>query len=174
VRLLERNKIGDISDETKSTAITAFAELVHKEIEPTRMRRDFYHYLSWKIQSAGLPQKIVKKYNNFMICKFTTASWKSIEIFVGKAVTIFNRYHSNQSTSLLRTLHTLLQWWELEYEQFLWENRKRKYYLDLEYFITCTGVFFATLHDHMTKCINLDTRDILKKYLSEQMIWFLR
>ncbi len=123
---MERDKIGDNIGGTKNTAIIPFTELVHKVIESTRMRGDFYHYLSWKIQSAGLSQEIVKKYNNFMSCKFTTASWKSIEIFIEKAVTIFNRYHPNQSISLLRTLHTVLQRWEIEYEQFLWEDQEEE------------------------------------------------
>jgi hypothetical protein len=117
------NDIACKNDDTKRIDIT---ELIDKEIQSTKMRSDFYHYLSWKIQSAGLQQEIVKKYNNFMICKFTTASWKSIEIFVDKAVTIFNKYHPTQSTSPLRTLHTLLQWWELEYEQFLWEEQEEE------------------------------------------------
>ena len=54
-------KIGDNNSGIKDTAIIAITELVYKEIESTNMRSDFYHYLSWKIQSAGLPRETVKK-----------------------------------------------------------------------------------------------------------------
>jgi len=124
--ILDSDKMGDHKDMLKDTAVIAITELVHKEIESTRMRSDFYHYLSWKIHNVGLPREIVKKYDNFMICKFTTQSWKLIKIFVDHAVTIFNRCHPDQSASLVRTLNTLLQWLELEYEQFLWEEQEEE------------------------------------------------
>ncbi|HEY7080308.1 MAG TPA: hypothetical protein VH500_11440 [Nitrososphaeraceae archaeon] len=123
---MSRDSRNDIECKNHNTKRIEITELIDKEIQSTDMRSDFYHYLSWKIQSAGLQQEIVKKHSNFMICKFTTGSWKSIEIFVDNAVTIFNKYHPTQSTSLLRTLHTLLQWWELEYEQFLWEEQEEE------------------------------------------------
>ena len=123
--MLDSDKMGDNKDMLKDTAVIAITELV-KEIESTRMRSDFCHFLFWKIHNVGFPREIVKKYDNFMICKFTTQSWKLIEIFVDHAVTIFNRCHPDQSIALVLILNTLLLWLELEYEQFLWEEQEEE------------------------------------------------
>ncbi|MGA9845682.1 MAG: hypothetical protein WBP64_14695 [Nitrososphaeraceae archaeon] len=98
-----RGRDSDRGYNTDNTERFAITDSVDKGIQSTEMRSDFYHYLSWKIQPAGLPQEIVRKYNNFVICKSTTGSWKSIELFVDDAIKTFNRYHPTQSTLLLQT-----------------------------------------------------------------------
>ena len=86
------------------------------------MRNDFYPYLSCKMQSAELKKKIVRKHSNFTISTFTKKSWQSIEIFVRYAVKVFNNSHPDQTTTVSKTLETLEDWWNYDYEEYFWEE----------------------------------------------------
>ncbi|MEP6575287.1 MAG: hypothetical protein ABJB85_02540 [Nitrososphaerota archaeon] len=89
------------------------------EIKYTRMRNDFYHYLSWRIQSVNLEKKVVHKHKNFVYSVFIEESWKAIEKFVKFAVEIYNESHPMQRTTTDHAIRTLKEWWDYDYEEYL-------------------------------------------------------
>ncbi len=76
--------------------------IICSEIENTKMRNDFYRYLSWRIQTAPLKKKIMHRYKNFYVTCFTNESWVMIESFVGYAVEVFNNSHNKCSEIIHR------------------------------------------------------------------------
>jgi hypothetical protein len=96
--------------------------IIRSGIEATKIRNDFYRYLSWKIQSAGLEKKIVHKHGNFTISTFTKKSWQSIRVFARYALEVFNNSHPDQTTTASKTLETLEDWWNNDYEEYFWEE----------------------------------------------------
>ena len=55
-------------DNGKELSILA-RNTVRDEIQNTKMRNDFYRYLSWRIQTAPLNKKIMHRYKKFT-CHF--------------------------------------------------------------------------------------------------------
>jgi hypothetical protein len=99
---------------------------IKSEIEATKMRNDFYRYLSWVIQSAPLKKRVVHRYTNFYVSTFTDESWKIIESFVYPAVEIFNVPHPLQTTTVEKTLQTLEEGWDYDHEEYVWEQEIMK------------------------------------------------
>jgi hypothetical protein len=96
--------------------------IIRSDIEATKMRNDFYRHLSWKIQNAGHEKKIVHKYGNFTISIFTKKSWRSFKVFVRYALEVFNNSHPDQTTTASKTLETLEDWWNNDYEEYFLEE----------------------------------------------------
>jgi hypothetical protein len=92
------------------------------EIESTKMRNNFYRYLSWMIQSLLLKKRVVHRYGKFYISTFTTESWSIIESFVYYAVEVFNTSHSPQITTGEKTLQPLDEWWNYDRDEYVWEH----------------------------------------------------
>jgi hypothetical protein len=109
----------------KNNTMTATIK-IKSEIESTKMRNDFYRYLSWMIQSVPLEKRVVHRYTNFYISTFTEKSWRIIESFVYYAVEIFNISHPLQITTVEKTLQTLEEWWDYDHEEYVWEHEIMK------------------------------------------------
>jgi hypothetical protein len=99
---------------------------IKSEIESTKMRIDFYRYLSWMIQSAPLKKRVDHRYTNFYISTFTKESWNVIESFVYYAVEVFNTSHPLQITTVEKTLQVLEEWWDYDREEYVWEHEIMK------------------------------------------------
>jgi hypothetical protein len=91
------------------------------------MRNNFYRYLSWRIQTAPLKKKIMHRYKNFYIATFTNESWILIEKFVEYAVEIFNHTHTSTKTTVGSTITVLEEWWDYDYEEYLWDEEVKEY-----------------------------------------------
>jgi hypothetical protein len=96
------------------------------DIEPTKMRNDFFRYLSWMIQSAPLKKRVVHRYTKFYISSFTEESWGIIERFVYHAVDVFNTSHPLQITTVEKTPQTLEDWWDYDREEHVREHANMK------------------------------------------------
>lgn len=87
------------------------------------MRNDFYRYLSWRIQCVPSERKLVQRHKNYYISSFTNGSWILIENFVDYTVEVFNNSHSvAQKLSTDSTIKMLEEWWDYDYEDYLWDN----------------------------------------------------
>jgi hypothetical protein len=100
---------------------------IQDEIQNTKMRNDFYRYLSWRIQTAPLKKKIMHRYKNFYITTFTNESWILIEKFVDYAVEVFNLTHPSTKTTVGSTIIVLEEWWDYDYEEYLWDEEVKQY-----------------------------------------------
>jgi hypothetical protein len=80
---------------------------ITSEIKSIKMRNDFYRYLSCKIQSSPLENRVMHRYTNFYISIFTEEVLDLIEGFVLYAVEIFNKSHPTQTTTVQKILQTL-------------------------------------------------------------------
>jgi hypothetical protein len=117
----------DQNDNRKELAILA-RKTIRDEIQNTKMRNDFYRYLSWRIQTAPLKKKIMHRYKNFYITTFTNESWILIEKFVDYAVEVFNSSQSTtQKISTDSTVKVLEEWWDYDYEDYLWDEEGKEY-----------------------------------------------
>jgi hypothetical protein len=86
------NEYDDKDDNKKNSSILA-RNTIRDEIQNTKMRNDFFRYLSWRIQTAPLKKMIMHRYKNFYITAFTNESWILIEKFIDYAVEVFNYSH---------------------------------------------------------------------------------
>ena len=106
---------------------TVAREIIRDEIWNTKMRNDFYRYLSWRIQTAPLKKKIVHRHKNFYITNFTNESWILIEKFIEYAVEVFNVSHPHASrTTVASTVRVLEEWWDYDYEDYLWDEEGKE------------------------------------------------
>ncbi|MGH9975113.1 MAG: hypothetical protein ACRD8Z_04670 [Nitrososphaeraceae archaeon] len=79
--------------------------------------------MSWRVQTAPLKRKIMYRYKNFYITTFTNESWILIEKFVDYAVEVFNSSHSStKRTTVASTIKVLEEWWDYDYEDYLWDE----------------------------------------------------
>jgi hypothetical protein len=99
---------------------------IKSEIESTKMRNDFYRYLSWMIQSVPLKKRVVHRFTNFYISTFTKESQNIIESFVYYAVEVFNTSHPFQITTVENKLQTLDEWGDYDREEYVWEHEIMK------------------------------------------------
>jgi hypothetical protein len=116
-------------DNRKELAIIA-RNTIREEIQNTRMRNDFYRYLSWRIQTAPLRKKILHRNKNFYITTFTNESWILIEKFVDYAVEVFNRSHLFANTDVVSAITVLEEWWDYDYEDYLLDEEDREYEIE--------------------------------------------
>lgn len=111
----------------KKLAISA-RNTIRDEIQNTKMRNDFYRYLSWRIQTAQLKKKIMHRYKNLYITTFANESWILIEKFIDYAVEVFNNSHSTtQRLSTDSTIKVLEEWWGYDNEDYLWGEEVKEY-----------------------------------------------
>ena len=94
------------------------------------MRNDFYRYLSWRIQTAPLKKKIMHRYKNFYITTFSNESWILIGKFIGYAVEVFNHSHPSTKTTVVSTIEVLEEWWDYDYEDYLWDEEGKEYEIE--------------------------------------------
>lgn len=92
------------------------------EIKYTKMRNDFYRYLTWRIQTVDIERKTNSKHKNVSYPLSTGKSWKDIEKFVKAAVRIYNKSHPRQQTTVSHALKTLKEWWNHDYEEYKLER----------------------------------------------------
>jgi hypothetical protein len=100
---------------------------IRDEIQNTKMRNDFYRYLSWRIQTAPLKKKIMHRYKNLHITTFTNESWVLIEKFLEYAVEVFNCSHPSSETTVVLTISVLEEWWNYDLKDYLWDEEGREY-----------------------------------------------
>jgi hypothetical protein len=117
-----RNQIGE---ENKKYEVEA-RNRIKSEIESTKMRNDFYRYLSWMVQSVPLKKRVDHGYTNIHISTFTKESWNVIESFVYHAVEVFNSSHPLQVTTVEKTLQILDEWWNYDRVEYVWEHEIMK------------------------------------------------
>lgn len=116
----------DLSKNKLKSSILA-RHIIRSEIQNTKMRNDFYRYLSWRIQTTPLEGKIMHRYKNFYASAFANKSWIFIENFINFAVDGFNYSHSTaQKSSTDSTIEVLEEWWDYDYENYLWDNMKEE------------------------------------------------
>jgi hypothetical protein len=82
----------DQSNDRQESSIPV-RNIIRAEIQNTKMRNDFYRYLSLRIQAASLKKKIMHRYRDYYITTFTNESWILIEKFIVYAVEVFNSGH---------------------------------------------------------------------------------
>ena len=117
-----RNQTGE---EKKKYEVEA-RNRIKSKIESTKMRNDFYRYLSWMIQSVPLKKRVDHRYTNFYISTFTKESWNVIESFVYYAVEVFNSSHLLLITTVEKTLQILDEWWNYDRVEYVWEHEIMK------------------------------------------------
>jgi hypothetical protein len=113
-----RNQTGE---EKKKYEVEA-RNRIKSEIESTKMRNDFYRYLSWMIQFVPLKKRVDHRYT--MI--FTKESCNVIESFVYYAVEVFNSSHPLQITTVEKTLQILDEWRNYDRVEYVWEHEIMK------------------------------------------------
>jgi hypothetical protein len=118
----ERNQTGEEKEKYEVEA----RNRIKSEIESTKMRNDFYRYLSWMIQSVPLKKRVDHRYTNFYISTFTKESWNVIESFVYYAVEVFNSSHPLQITTVEMTMQILDEWWNYDGVEYVWEHEIMK------------------------------------------------
>jgi hypothetical protein len=116
----------DLSKNKHESSISA-RHIMRSEIQNTKMRNDFYRYLSWRIQTAPLERKIKHKYKTFYVSSFTNRSWILIENFIDYVIEVFNNSHSTaQKLSTDPIIEVLEEWWNYNYEDYLWDNMEEE------------------------------------------------
>jgi hypothetical protein len=116
----------DLSKNKLESSISA-RHVIRSEIQNTKMRNDFYRYLSWRIQTAPLERKIMHRYKNFYVSSFINRSWILIENFIKFAVEVFNNSHSTaQKLRTDSTIEMFEEWWDHDYEEYLWNNMEEE------------------------------------------------
>jgi hypothetical protein len=117
-----RNQTG----EKKKKYNVAARNKIKSEIESTKMRNDFYRYLSRMVQSVPLKKRVDHGYTNIHISTFTKESWNVIESFVYHAVEVFNSSHPLRVTTVEKTLQILDEWWNYDRVEYVWEHEIMK------------------------------------------------
>jgi hypothetical protein len=117
----------DGKDGLKKKLSISARNIIRDEIQNTKMRNDFFRYLSWRIQTAPLKKKMMHRYKNFYITTFTNESWILIERFIDYAVEIFNRSHPSTETTVASAIKKLEEWWDYDYEDYLWDEEGKEY-----------------------------------------------
>jgi hypothetical protein len=112
----------DLSKNKQKSSIPA-RHIIRSEIQNTKMRNDFYRYLSYGIQTPPLERKIMHRYKNFYVSSFINRSWILIENSIKFAVEVFDNSHSTaQKLRTDSTIEMVEEWWEYEYEEYLCDN----------------------------------------------------
>ena len=141
-------------DNGKELSILA-RNTVRDEIQNTKMRNDFYRYLSWRIQTAPLKKKIMHRYKNFYITTFTNESWILIEKFIDYAVQVFNHSHPSTKTTVVSTIKVLEEWWDNDYDDYLWDEEGKEYEIEAvgEEVCVLDKDNMAKLQSHHNACV---------------------